>query len=211
MKRLGYYSGKIEFNKEGCFVGGQKVDCPQPPASRVTQAGNKLDVLPRIDSLDKRSDPVFTSIFLAVVLGFCLLAILKVKIFDKTLGEYLKPIWYFILISVLVVFWQYLFGLKINDNFTSIRISQWVWEAMVLASAYKLSKISGFSYGNMFFLGVIYSVIIHGLKIAIRYYFYNKTLLYALDRFLYSSLLVMAIALVLGSVFVYLRKKGYRF
>ena len=192
-------------------MGGQKVDCPQPPASRVTQAGNKLDVLPRIDSLDKRSDPVFTSIFLAVVLGFCLLAILKVKIFDKTLGEYLKPIWYFILISVLVVFWQYLFGLKINDNFTSIRISQWVWEAMVLASAYKLSKISGFSYGNMFFLGVIYSVIIHGLKIAIRYYFYNKTLLYALDRFLYSSLLVMAIALVLGSVFVYLRKKGYRF
>ena len=211
MKRLGYYSGKIEFNKEGCFVGGQKVDCPQPPASRVTQAGNKLDVLPRIDSLDKRSDPVFTSIFLAVVLGFCLLAILKVKIFDKTLGEYLKPIWYFILISVLVVFWQYLFGLKINVNFSSIRISQWVWEAMVLASAYKLSKISGFSYGNMFFLGVIYSVIIHGLKIAIRYYFYNKTLLYALDRFLYSSLLVMAIALVLGSVFVYLRKKGYRF
>ena len=208
MKQLGYYSGKIEFNKEGCFVGGQKVDCPQPPASRVTQAGDKLDVLPRINSLDKRSDLVFTSIFLTVILSFCLLAIFKIRIFGKTPGEYIKPIWYFIPVCILIVFWQYLFGLKINDNFTSIRISQWVWEVMVLVSAYKLSKISGFSYGNMFFLGVIYSIIIHGLKIAIRYYFYNKTLLYTLDRFLYGSLLVMMIVFIGGSMFLFFRRKG---
>lgn len=203
MKKLAYYSGKIEFNKEGCFVGGQKVDCPQPPASRVTQTGEKLDILPRVDSLDKRGDLVFTSIFLTVILSFGLLAIFKIKVFGKSLGEYLKPIWYFIVISVFAVLWQYLFGLKMNDNFTSIRISQWVWEGMVLASAYKLSKIPGFGYGNMFFLGVLYSLFIHGLKVSIRYFFYGKTILYCLDRLLYGSLLVMAIAFVLGSVLVY--------
>ena len=79
---------------------------------------------------------------------------------------------------------------------------------MVLASAYKLSRLPGFSYGNMFFLGILYSLIIHGLKISIRYYFYGKTLLYILDRFLYGGLLVMAIAFVLGSTFVYLRRRG---
>lgn len=207
MKQLGYYSGKIEFNKEGCFVGGQKVDCPQLPASRVTRAGDKLDILPRINSLDKRSDLVFTSIFLTVILSLCLLSIFKVKIFGKTLGEYIKPIWYFILISVLIVLWQYLFGLKIDDNFMALRISQWVWEAMVLVSAYKLSKIPNFSYGNMFFLGVLYSLIIHGLKVSIRYFFYTKTLLYVLDRFLYGSLLVMAIVLGLGSVLILFRDR----
>jgi len=208
MKQLVYYSGKIEFNKEGCFVSGQKVDCPQPPASRVTRAGDKLDVLPRIDSLDKRSDLVFTSIFLAVILSFGLLAIFKVKVFGKSLGEYLKPIWYFVLISVAAVFWQYLVGINLGGSSIQLRISQWVWEAIVLASAYKLSKIPNFSYRNMFFLGILYSLFIHGLKVSIRYFFYAKTLLYVLDRFLYGSLLVMAIAFVLGSVFVFLRKRG---
>lgn len=207
MKQLVYYSGKIEFNKEGCFVDKQKIDCPTPPASRVTQIGDKLDILPRMDSLDKRGDLIFTSISLTVIFCFCLLAIFKVKIFGKFLNEYVKPIWYFILISVLIVFWQYLFGLKIDDNLMSIKISQWAWEAVVLASAYKLSKIPGFSYGNMFFLGVIYSLIIHGLKVAIRYYFYNKTLLYTLDRFLYGSLLVMIIVFIGGSMLLYFRRR----
>ena len=207
MRKVGYYSGKIEFNKEGCFVGGRKVDCPQPPTSKGTRAGDKLDLLPHINSLDKRGDLVFTSIFLTVILSFGLLAIFKIKVFGKSLGEYIKPIWYFILIAILTVFWQYLFGLKIDDNLTTLRISQWVWEAMVLASVYKLSKIPGFSYGNMFFLGILYSLFIHGLKVSIRYFFYGKTLLYCLDRFLYGSLLVMAIAFILGSVFVYLQKR----
>lgn len=207
MKQLVYYSGKIEFNKEGCFVGGQKVDCPQPLASRVTQAGDKLDILPSFNALDKRNGLVFTPIFLTVVLGFFLLAIFKVRIFGKTLGEYVKPIWYFILISILTVFWQYLFGLKIDDNLMALRISQWIWEAAVLASAYKLSKVPNFGYGNMFFLGVLYSLFIHGLKVSIRYFFYAKTLWYVLDRFLYGSILVVFIAMGLGSVFVFLRNR----
>lgn len=208
MEKLAYYSGKIEFNKEGCFVGGQKVDCPRGSEAGMTQSGEKLNILPSLNALDLRNDAVFTTIFITVISIFFLLAILKVKIFGKTLGEYIKPIWYFILIAVLTVFWQYLFGLKIDDNLMALRISQWVWEIVVLASAYKLSKTPNFSYGNMFFLGILYSLFIHGLKVSIRYFFYDKTLLYCLDRFLYGSLLVMAIAAVLGSVFVYLRKKS---
>ncbi len=211
MKTTAYVSGKIETKNRDCFVGDQKVECPGSQTKHYTQTGDNLDVLPSIATLDKRNDFVFTSILLSVILSFILLTTFKIKIFGKTLGGYIKPIWYFVIISILTVFWQYLFGLKIDDNFLSIRISQWLWEAMVLISAYKLSKLPNFSYGNMFFLGVLYSLIIHGLKVVIRYYFYDKTLLYSLDRFLYGSLLVMAIAAVLGSTFVYLRRKGYRF
>lgn len=208
MGRLTYYSGKIEFNKEGCFVSGQKVDCPQPPASRITRTGDKLDILPRIDSLDKRSDPIFTTILLGIVLIFSLLIIFKIKIFGKSLGEYIKPIWYFILISIAAVAWQYLFGLRIDDNFMSIRISQWIWEACVAISAYKLIKTTNFGYGNLFFLAVLYSLIIHGLKATIRYLYYGKTFLYLIDRLLYGSLLVTVIVFLGGSILLYFRRRG---
>lgn len=211
MRTIAYYSGKIETKNRDCYIGDQKIACPGSQTTTSAQTNDKLDVLPNYQALNIRSDLVFTVIFLVVVFGLGFLAVFKVKVFGKTLGEYIKPIWYFILISILTVLWQYLFGLKIDDNLMALRISQWVWEAMVLASAYKLSKIIGFSYTNMFFLGVLYSVIIHGLKVSIRYYFYDKTLLYALDRFVYGSLLVMAFAFVLGSVFIYLKKKGVRY
>jgi len=206
MKTISYYSGKIQIKNRECFVGNQKVECPQG-GKAVTVSGDKLDLLPQIIGLDKRNDLFFTSIFVLVILGFLLSTIFKIKFFGKTISEYIKPIWYFILIAILTVLWQYLFGLKIDDNLMSIRISQWVWELMVLISVYKLSKISGFSYGNMFFLGVLYCIFIHGLKISIRYFFYAKTLLYVVDRFLYGSLLVMVFAGILGSVFVYLGKR----
>ena len=208
MKRLAYYSGKIEFDKDGCFVGGQKVDCPQPSTLRVTQAGDKLNILPRINGLDKRNDLVFISIFLTVILSFCFVGFLKIKVFGKSLSEYIKPIWYFILISVLVVFWQYLFGLKIDDNLMSIRISQWIWEICIAASTYKLIKSANFGYGNLFFLGILYSLIIHGLKITIRYLYYEKTFLYLADRLLYGSLLVMVIVSIGGSMLLFFKRRG---
>jgi len=211
MKTIAYYSGKIETKNRECFVGDQKVDCPGSSTNNLTQTGDKLDLLPSITALDKRDNLAFSIILFVIILSFLLLTTFKIKIFGKTLGEYLKPIWYFVIVSILTVLWQYLFGLKIDDNLMALRISQWLWEAMVLVSAYKISKLPGFSYGNMVFLGILYSLIIHGLKITIRYFFYDKTLLYVLDRFLYGSLLVMAIAAVAGSAFVYLRKKGYRF
>ena len=208
MKTIAYYSGTIETKNRECFVGNQKVDCPGSQTKNYTQAGDKLDILASYKALDKRGDVVFSLILLIVILGLCLLPVFKVKIFGKTLSEYLKPIWYFILISILTVLWQYFFGLKIDDNFMALRISQWVWEAMVLIAAYKLSKIPDFSYANMFFLGILYSIIIHGLKVVIRYYFYGKTLLYAIDRFLYGSLLVIAIAFIGGSMIVFFKRKG---
>ena len=202
-----YISGKIETRNRECFVGDQKVDCPQT-GKTFTITGDKLDLLPQIPSLEKRSDPVFFIILLATIIFFSVLAIFKIKIFGKTLKEYIKPIWYLILISIAAVVWQYLFGLKIDDNLMSIRISQWVWEICIAASAYKLIKGSNFSYGNLFFLGIIYSLIIHGLKITIRYFFYEKTFLYLADRFLYGGLLVMLIVFIGGSMLLFFKRKG---
>lgn len=207
MKTIAYYSGKIETNNRECFVGDQKVECPSTGGAS-TGIGDKLDLLPQISSLDKRSDPVFYAILLATMVIFLTLAILRVKIFSKTLREYIEPIWYLVLISLTAVIWQYLFGLRIEDNLMLLRISQWIWELCVAVSAYILVKKSDFGYGNVFFLGILYSLIIHGLKITVRYIFYEKTFLYLVDRFIYGSLLVMAMAFVLGSVFVYLKKKG---
>lgn len=207
MKTIAYVSGKIETKGRECFVGNQKIDCPQS-GKAFTVAGDKLDLLPQIPSLEKRSDPIFFIILFAIIIFFSITAIFEIKIFGKTLGEYVKPIWYFILISIAAVAWQYLFGLKIDDGLLSIRISQWVWEFCIAVSAYKLIKTANFGYGNLFFLGVLYSLIIHGLKISIRYFFYGKTFLYLIDRFLYGSLLVMAIVFIGGSMLLFFRQKG---
>ena len=202
-----YISGKIETKNRECFIGNQKVDCPQT-GKAFTTSGDKLNLLPQIPSLEKRNDPIFFIILLTIIIFFSVLAIFRIKIFGKTLGEYVKPIWYFILISIAAVAWQYLFGLKIDDGFMSIRISQWLWEICIAASAYKLIKTANFGYGNLFFLGVLYSLIIHGLKVSIRYFFYAKPFLYLLDRFLYGSLLVMVIVFIGGSMFLFFKKRG---
>ena len=208
MKTITYYSGKIEIKNRECFVGNQKVTCPGSQTKNYTQAGDKLDLLPQIPVLEKRSDTLFFTLLLIVFLGFALLAMLKIKIFGKTLAEYIIPIWYLVLISIAAVAWQYLFGLKIDDNFMSIRISQWVWEICIAISAYKLIKGSNFGYRNLFFLGILYSLIIHGLKITVRYLYYGKTFLYLIDRFLYGSLLVMTIVFIGGSMFIFFRRRG---
>lgn len=198
----------METNNRECFVGNQKVDCLRSDNQSLIITGDKLDLLPQITTLEKRSDPLFFTLLLIVFFSLLVLALFKIKIFGKTLIEYIRPIWYFILISIAVVLWQYLFGLKINDNLMALRISQWIWEICVAASAYKLIKTANFGYGNLLFLGIIYSLIIHGLKVSIRYLFYDKTLLYVVDRFLYGSLLVMAIVFVAGSILVFLRRRG---
>ena len=208
MKTITYYSGKIEIKNRECFVGNKKVACPGSQTKNYTQAGDKLDLLPQIPVLEKRSDTLFFTLLLIVFLGFALLAVLKIKIFGKTLAEYIIPIWYLVLISIAAVAWQYLFGLKIDDNFMSIRISQWVWEICIAISAYKLIKGSNFGYRNLFFLGILYSLIIHGLKITVRYLYYGKTFLYLVDRFLYGSLLVMTIVFIGGSMFIFFRRRG---
>lgn len=199
MTALSYVSGKITGGRDGCFVGATSVPCPQ------SSNQSNLDVLPPNPALEIRNDFVFVPIFLMVILAFAFALFVRLKIFGKTLTEYIKPIWPLAVISLLVVGWQYLFGLQIDDNFTALRISQLIWEIAVGLSVYKLSRDVSFSYRHMVVVGVFYSLLIHGTKVSVRYFFYNKTLWYVLDRFLYGSLLVMLIAAVLGSVFVYLR------
>ena len=207
MKAIAYYSGKIETRNRECFVGNQKVDCPQGNKA-FTSADDKLDLLPQIPSLERRSDPIFFIILLTIIIFFSVLAISRIKVFGKTLAEYIKPIWYLILISIVAVAWQYLFGLKIDDGLMSIRISQWVWEICIALSAYKLIKTANFGYGNLLFLAVLYSLIIHGLKASVRYLFYAKTFMYLLDRFVYGSLLVMIIVFLGGSMFLFFKRRG---
>jgi hypothetical protein len=207
MKTITYYSGKIETKNRECYIGNRKVDCPQSGKS-FTTLGDKLDLLPQIPYLEIRNDPLFFIILFIMILGFFGLTVSKVKIFGKILREYIRPIWYFIIISIATVVWQYLFGLKIDDSLMSLKISQLVWEFCIAASAYKLIKTANFGYGNLFFLAVLYSFIIHGLKVTIRYLFYGKTFLYSIDRFLYGSLLVMVIVFFGGSILLFFRKKG---
>lgn len=203
MKTIAAYPGKIRSQNRDCFVGEQKIPCP----GQVSAGTEKLDVLPQIPALDRRNDALFTTLLLLTLLTFASLAIFKIRIFGKTLGEYIRQIWYLILLAIATVAWQYLFGLKMDDSGLGIRISQWFWEALVLLSAYRLSKLPNVSYGNFFFLGVLCSFIIHGLKVSIRYYFYDKSLLYSLDRFLYGSLLVIAIAFGLGSLLIFFKRR----
>ena len=90
MKTIAYISGKIEFNKDGCHVGGQKVECPTN--GKAFTGTDKLDLLPRISSLERRSDPLFFTLLLIIILGFAALAVFKIKVFGKTLAEYIRPI-----------------------------------------------------------------------------------------------------------------------
>lgn len=129
------------------------------------------------------------------------------KIFGKTLKEYLWPIKYYVLGAVLVVLSQYIVFQGRTDQYPIlIRLTQIFWELMVILSVIKLVRKYNFNIKNVFFIGVIYSVIIHGLKISIRYFFYEKDFLYLLGRFLYGSFLVMAVALPVGIAFIYFKK-----
>ena len=87
------------------------------------------------------------------------------KIFGKTLKEYLWPIRFYILISVLVVISQYYIALPLMDRVPFIlNLTQALWAMMVALSVIKLSLYYNFNFKNILFLGVLYSFIIHGLK-----------------------------------------------
>lgn len=161
------------------------------------------DILPKNLMADTRNDALFFIFFFAVIIIFALLAIFKTKIFGRALGEYLQPIWYYILIAILAVMAQY----TIDLNDISLRATQWLWELMIVLSVYKLIRKYDFNLKNIFFLAILYSLIIHGLKVSIRYFFYDKTIYYVADRFFYGSLLVFIVALGSGIIFLYVIKK----
>ena len=87
-----------------------------------------------------------------------------------------------------------------------LNLTQGLWALMAALSVITLIRKKDFRMKNLLFIGVLYSFIIHGLKISIRYFFYDKPIWYLIDRFLYGSFLVMIIVIIISFVFLYLEK-----
>ncbi len=133
------------------------------------------------------------------------------KIFGKTLKEYIYPIRLYAAVSVLAVVLQY-YGP--SEPPILLNLTQALWALMVALSVYTLAKDYNFGFKNILFIGVFYSFLIHGLKaFFFRVFLFpyripaEEVPLKLLEKFLYGSSLVMAIAVILGAVFVYSKKK----
>ncbi|MCK5282143.1 MAG: hypothetical protein KAK00_01935 [Nanoarchaeota archaeon] len=192
------FDEKIMGESQKCYVGDKEVECPRDI--------NDLDrrVLPKQLQQDMGSY-VFIVPFLAAIIGFILLLIFRTKIAGKTLKEYLWPIRYYILGSILVVIMQYTITF---ENLFILRLTQALWALMVALSILLLVKKYDFRMKNVIITGVLYCFIIHGLKVSIRFFFYDRPVWYLIDRFIYGSILVMILALILGLSLTYLKKKG---
>src|SRR3989344_2118718 len=136
------------------------------------------------------------------------------KIFGKTLKEYIWPIWYYVVGAVLMVPLQYYVAVPLADRFPFIlNLTQALWVLMVALSVIKLTLYYDFNMKNVFFLGVLYSIIIHGLKaFFFRVFLFpypgfavGQLHLHLVNRFLYGSFLVMVIVIILGLLFMKLR------
>ena len=136
------------------------------------------------------------------------------KIFGKTLKEYIWPIRYYIFGAILVVVSQYYVAIPLSDKFPFIlNLTQALWALMVALSVVKLTVLYNFNFKNVLFLGVLYSVIIHGLKAFVfRVFLFpysdstiGQYILHLLNRFLYGSFLVMVIVIILGLLFIKLK------
>ena len=158
------------------------------------------------------SDLTFIIPLIITIIAFIFLLISKITIAGKTLKDYLWPIKYYILGAILIVISQYTIALPLSSQYPLLlNFTQVLWILMVIFSLIKLIKINErFTIINAIVLGILYSFIIHGLKISIRYFFYDKPVWYLMDRFLYGSLLVMITVIIIGSVFIYLKKKKVR-
>lgn len=136
------------------------------------------------------------------------------KIFGKTLKEYIWPIKYYVLGAILVVILQYYVAVPLSEKFPFIlNLTQALWALMVAFSVIKLTVFYNFNFKNVLMLGVLYSVIIHGLKAFVfRVFLFpysdpttGQYILHLLNRFLYGSFLVMVIVIILGLLFIKLK------
>jgi len=136
------------------------------------------------------------------------------KIFGKTLKEYIWPIWYYVVGAVLVVPLQYYVAVPLADRFPFIlNLTQALWALMVALSVIKLTVLYDFNFKNVLFLGVLYSVIIHGLKAFVfRVFLFpypgfsiGQIHWHLFNRFFYGSFLVMVIVIILGLMFIKLK------
>ncbi len=135
------------------------------------------------------------------------------KLFGKTLKEYILPIKYYIISAVLVVISQYYVAVPLNDRFHFIlNLTQALWAIMIALSVVKLTLYYDFKFKNVLFLGVLYSFIIHGLKAFVFRVFlfpYSGTSTQVLEKtigkFFYGSFLVMVIVIIFGLIFIKLK------
>ena len=136
------------------------------------------------------------------------------KIFGKTLKEYVQAIWYYLAGAILVVISQYYVAVPLSDRLPFIlNLTQALWALMVALSVIKLTVLYDFNFKNVLFLGVLYSIIIHGLKAFVfRVFLFpysdptiGQYVLHLLNRFLYGSFLVMVIVIILGLMFIKLK------
>ena len=136
------------------------------------------------------------------------------KLFGKTLKEYILPIKYYIIGAVLVVPLQYYVAVPLSDRLPFIlNLTQALWALMVALSVIKLTVLYDFNFKNVLFLGVLYSVIIHGLKAFVfRVFLFpypgfsiGQIHWHLFNRFFYGSFLVMVIVIILGLMFIKLK------
>jgi len=87
------------------------------------------------------------------------------KIFGKTMKEYLWPVKYHVLVSVLVVIFQYYVAAPLSDRYPFLlNLTQALWALIVALAVMKLVKEHNFNMKNVIVAGIIFSIIIHGLK-----------------------------------------------
>jgi len=144
---------------------------------------------------------------------------INMKVFGKSLKEYLWPVKWYVAICVLIVIFQY-DGMLLFMGYDPLiaRATQWGWmlfEALALITLVRKYGFDGFGVKNILFAGVLFALVIHGLKAFVfRVFFFPysgtleqqaSTILY---KFFYGSGLVMAVAVIVAMLF-YFNKKGW--
>ncbi len=141
------------------------------------------------------------------------------NIFGKSLKDYLWPVKWYALACILIVIFQY-DGMLVFFGYNDLmaRATQWGWMIFVALAAYSLVRKYGFeNFGvkNILFTGVLFAIIIHGLKAFVfRVFFFpysgpaEQQLYTVLYKFFYGSMLVMAVAVIICMLF-YFNKRGW--
>ncbi|MEM7815550.1 MAG: hypothetical protein QXN71_00335 [Candidatus Aenigmatarchaeota archaeon] len=101
----------------------------------------------------------------------------------------------------------------IGYNEIVARITQWLWEIFVFAAVFTLAWKHNFGWKQLLFAGVLFSVIIHGLKAFVfRVFFFpypQEAWPWAhIQRFLYGSSIAMAVTLATGLMAYYLKTRS---
>lgn len=117
------------------------------------------------------------------------------EVFGKTLRDYLFPVWFFLIIAAGGVAFQYI-GMTIGVKSPGT-IGQFLWSAGLLISVPYLIWKNDFEIQNVFIFAILFDLIIHGVKISVRYVIYGaydpvyRSITYIRSRFLYGSALVL--------------------